>query len=170
MVTRLLERIQEAFPDQGAPSPSSLVAVDGFDQLDKESALEAFGGRTREQVARLVGSGPAGWQGLWGIEELESLEPLALRYYVEPFLRHLVAEESSRPEDLSFWLGYHLAEVARRRGPEIFDPLQRQVLVEIARHFIERLTGPGDWVRAQREHWAALIARLGARDGPPIPP
>jgi hypothetical protein len=86
-MTDLLNRIRAAFADRGTPASGTLVVFDGFDALDKESAIAAFARKTREQVRELVGVGPTGIEGLWGIEELAFLEPNALQYYVEPFLR-----------------------------------------------------------------------------------
>jgi hypothetical protein len=69
-VAEVLNRVQAAFPDRGVPAPASLVVFDGFDQLDKEAAVGAFAGKTRKEVSALVGRGPRGYEGFWGIEEL----------------------------------------------------------------------------------------------------
>jgi hypothetical protein len=156
----IVGRILGAFPDRGLPPRDSLVVFDGFDQLDKESALATFAGKTRDQVGELVGRGPGGWMGLWGIEELSVLEPAALQYYLEPFLLFLAREEYTTPEDVSFWLSYHLCEQVRLRGPDIFDAPQREVLIELARHFESRLTAPDDWADAHRKHYSGLIEAL----------
>jgi hypothetical protein len=158
----ILDRLAAAFPDSGAPSRDTLVVFDGFDPLDKESAVQAFSGRTRDEVTRLIGAGPSGIEGLWGIEELEVLEPAALQYYLEPFLRFLIAIEYSKPDEVSFWLNYHLSEVIRRRGPEIFTVPQREVLEEIARHLAARLTESDDWSMSIRAHCTSLIERLAS--------
>jgi hypothetical protein len=76
-----------------------------------------------------------------------------------------VTHDWDKPEDVSFWLSYHMSEMAGRRGADIFDAMQRRVLMEIATHF-ERLLGTReywgeeDWVRAHRDHYALLIERL----------
>jgi hypothetical protein len=166
LVAQVLNRIQAAFLDRGVPAPASLVVFDGFDQLDKETAVEAFAGRTREEVAALIGRGPRGYEGLWGIEELAFLEPAPLQYYLEPFLRHLLTQEHRAPQDLSYWLSFHLAEALARRGPEIFDGPQQQAVVELARLFDKRLTEPYDWYdegwhEAHQRSYTSLIERLG---------
>ncbi|MGH9896885.1 MAG: hypothetical protein ACREA0_33780, partial [bacterium] len=145
------------FPDRGVPSGADLVVFDGFDQLDKESAVRDFSGRTRGEVTRLIGGDPSsGIGGLWGIEELEVLEPPALQYYLEPFLRFLIAAEYSKPDEFTFWLSYHLSEVIRRRGPEIFTAAQREVLEEIATHLADGCTESDDWTLSIRAHCISL--------------
>jgi len=154
-----LQLIATAFPDRGTPPAGTIVVFDGFDQLDKESAVRAFAGKSRAQVAGLVGVGPTGIEGLWGIEELEVLEPEALHYYLEPFLRHLVTRTDEALDDFGFFLGYHLAEIAKRRSG-IFTPAQRRTLVEIARYRAGLASGDNDWSVAYRGHYSSLIDHL----------
>ena len=157
----LLQRLDAAFPDHGMPRPDTLVVLDGFDQPAKESAVQIFGGKTRDEVRALVGKGPSGFEGLWGIEDIEVLEAAGLHYYVEPFLSFLITEEFEDPEEFAFFLMYHVSEVVRRRGPDIFTAPQRKFLTEIAWQLADRIIGSDDWRTAQRGHCMSLIDRLG---------
>jgi len=69
----VLDQIRNAFPDHGVPSRDALVLFDGFDQPAKEYALDVFGGKTRDEVRARVGKGATGFEGLWGVEELQVL-------------------------------------------------------------------------------------------------
>lgn len=158
----LLQRLDAAFPDRGLPPSEALVVFDGFDQPAKEYAVGIFGGKTRDQLRALVGKGPSGVEGLWGIEDLEVLESAGLQYYAEPFLRFLLTEEFEDPEDFSYFLMYHLAEVVRCRGPEIFTDAQRRFLIDLARQLADQIIGDNDWRTAQRGHCRSLIERLGS--------
>lgn len=152
----LLDEIAAAFPDRGAPRPDAVVRYDGLDQLAKEYAARAFGGKTREQIAAIVGKGPTGIEGLWGIEDLEVLEAPALQYYLEPFLRYLVAHQLDKPEDFSFSLAYHLSEVLRRGGADMLTPEQRRVVADIADRLSVRVSGSDEWAAAHRGHYERL--------------
>lgn len=158
----LLQQLASAFPDGGVPQLDGLVVFDGIDQPAKEDAVRMFGAKTRAEIAALVGKGLSGIEGLWGIEDLEVLESAGLQYYVEPFLRFLITEEYEDPEDFSFFLMYHLSEIVRRRGPEIFTGAQRQFLIELARQLAGQILGSNDWRTSQRGHCKSLIERLRA--------
>ena len=56
----LRARIDSAFPDSAPRPESSLVQFDGFDRPAKEYALRVFGGKTRAELAAIVGRGPTG--------------------------------------------------------------------------------------------------------------
>ena len=160
----VLEQIQDAFPDHGVPRRDALVVFDGFDQPAKEYALDVFGGKTRDQVRALVGKGATGFEGLWGIEDLQVLEPAALQYYLEPFLRFLIVFEYSKPDEFSFFLCYHLSEVIRIRGADTFTPAQRHVLAKIANHLAGRVAGDDDWSTHLRGHCVSLKERTDVPD------
>jgi hypothetical protein len=161
----LIERIAAAFPDRGVPPEASIVTFDGWDQLDKESAVRAFAGKTREQIDALIGKGPRGFEGLWGIEELEMLEPPALQYYVAPFLRVMVVHQSSEPDDFSHFLAYQLSEILKRRGSSAFTEEQRELLADIASHFVVLVNGTDEWAASHRAHLEAIRSTI--RDGLP---
>ena len=155
-MTKWAERLAAAFRNEARPAAEAIVNFDGFDQLDKQSALAAFAGKTRDEVAALVGAGPTGIQGLWGIEDLQVLEPAALRYYVEPFLRHLLSRAFDIEDDFSYFLAYHLAEAVRRRGPEVFTADQRVAVAEMAADRARQIEGEDDWPAAHRAHYERL--------------
>lgn len=158
----LLQHLESAFPDSGVPLLDGLVVFDGFDRPAKEDAVRMFGAKTRDEITALVGKALSGFEGLWGIEDLEVLESGGLQYYVEPFLRFLITEEYEDPDEFSFFLMYHLSEVVRRRGPEIFTGAQRQFLIELAGQLADQIIGSNEWRTAQRAHCKSLIEGLRA--------
>ena len=147
----VLEQIRDAFPDHGVPSRELLVVFDGFDQPAKEYALDLFGGKTRDQVRALVGKGATGFEGLWGVEDLQVLEPAALQYYLEPFLTFLIKFEYSKPDEVSFFLCYHLSEVIRIRGADTFTNFPASFL----------FLGQERWLGLPTQAWIFFAVAIG---------
>jgi hypothetical protein len=112
------------------PHENELVAWDGFDQLDKESALQFFSGKTwRDVLSHLRGLKEEPLFGAaYFLEEWTVLSPSSLAYYARAYVEHLretLASPHPDEEFIFYFLGA-LCQVAHMGTP--FDPAQTSVL------------------------------------------
>lgn len=136
----ILSAIRTLFPGVHAPSTAELVKNDGWDELDKDAALQFFPGKSWQDLLmhlRSITDHPTlgGW---YLLEEWAVLEPAAISYYARAYLEHLVESvESEAPDEfyISEFFGslYQIVYSARHeRMPDAEWETFRQVAHSIA--------------------------------------
>jgi len=132
-MSNLPKEIERCFGSDRAPTREELVALDGFDELDKADAVKHFGGKSWEAIHQHLTQGEHGWTNV-RLEEWSLLEPRALRYFLRPYLVYLLDTLKHIHPDDEFvsYLYFQLSEVLRVRGESVFDKHQKVLLTEIA--------------------------------------
>lgn len=118
------------------PTQNELVKFDGFDQLEKESAVKRFLGKSWEEVYnKIVSHGGFGTGS--DIEELLVMEPYGLQYYLKSYLLYCIKSEAEPryENETVHFLIWTLREIFRIRGVQVFTveqrPLIRQFVVSL---------------------------------------
>lgn len=130
----LVTQIEQAFGSETLPSKGKLVRFDGFDQPGKEFLVAYLSGKTQNEVLRLLREGELG-NGSTITEELELAEPMAIRYYLKPFLVHFAESISANPQALDdevpFFLFAHIRNILAHRGKHTFTDAQLGAITAI---------------------------------------
>jgi len=110
------------------PSKDELVKFDGFDQLEKENAVERFLGKSWDEILNQIPAGGFGTQ--CDIEELGVMEPYGLQYYLKSYLLYCIKNEAEPryENETVYFLIWTLKEIFRLRGVEVFTVEQRPVI------------------------------------------
>jgi hypothetical protein len=152
------------------PRESELVVWDGFDQLDKEDAVQFFSGKTWQDVfSHLRGlKDEQVFGGAYFLEEWTVLSPSPLAYYARAYLEYLretLASGTPDEEFVFYFLG-GLYQVAHMGSP--FDPSQTALLRRVAQQTAETAAASAtfeyfaDDIKQQAEKFLAATA---AHDG-----
>jgi len=118
------------------PRSSALVLSDGFDQLDKHSAVQFYGGKTWSDVLehlRSLGDEPV-FGAAYYLEEWSVLSKEALPYYLRAHLEFMIETLSSPQPDEDFLsLFFHqLYQVIFMHKGSPFNTVQTVLLQRIA--------------------------------------
>jgi hypothetical protein len=138
-MSTLADDIAAVFTAAEPPRRDALVVWDGFDQLDKEAALDFYAGKRWEDVlAHLRGLKDAPLYGAaFYLEEWAVLSPRALAYHARAhlgFLLETLAEELPDEQYVFYFLG-QLEQLVRRGAASPFSPAQTSLL----RRVVERV-------------------------------
>lgn len=121
--------VRELFGHGERPNKDALVSWDGFDQLDKESAVSFYAGLSWEDVLANLRNG-----GTYELEEWGVLCSDALFYYARAHLEYLIETvESESPDDgfvAKFFHELYQLVYAHKGSP--FKEKQTTLLVNLA--------------------------------------
>jgi len=133
--------IDAEFGSLRMPSKEDLVVFDGYDELDKEHALNLFHSKTQDDIYREIVSGTMAVGS--AVEDLAVLSPDAFRYYLAPYLTYLccgVDGDPNEDEGVHFFC-FAFREHIRINGAAELNEGQRR-LVQGALHICrDRLRG-----------------------------
>jgi hypothetical protein len=134
MLESLSLEIKNHFLYRTKPRNDELVARDGFDELDKSSAVDFYSGKSWEDVLRHLQALTAG---NFYFDELTVLSPQALGYYLRAYLQFLIETLSSQegPNEgyvSEFFHGMYQMIYMHKGSP--LTPEQTAVIVKIAEH------------------------------------
>lgn len=110
------------------PSQAELVSHSGADTLDKESALELFLRKTKEEVLAGILTGEFGEH--WDVEKLVVLEQAGLQYYLWSYLHYFAAGhgDTSENADMVEWLLSSIRSILGLHGSSFFHDDQAKTL------------------------------------------
>ena len=127
---QLLVEVRRLFGSGSAPSTDTLVIWDGFDQLEKESAIRFYAGKTWADVLRHHRGG-----GSHELEEWSVLHEPSLSYYGRAQLEYLFETVNSVNPDDHFvsQLFHQLYQLVYMHKGSPFTAAQTSLLVSTAR-------------------------------------
>jgi hypothetical protein len=134
------------------PGRDELVDFDGFDELDKKSAVKEFLGKSQAEVYQEIKTGTFGSVSV--IESWAVLKPAALTFYMAPYLKYLACDIDDDPneDETAHDFFYYLNEFIRIYGPIPLNRKQRDVLLDLIGALLERVqrveqsdTDLGEW-------------------------
>lgn len=129
------------------PHESELVVWDGFDQLDKEAAVQFFSAKTwRDVLSHLRGlKDEPVFGGAYFLEEWTVLSPSPLAYYARAYLEYLRETLASAQPDEEFVFDFlgNLYQVAHMGSP--FDPAQTDFLRRVVQQTAEAAAASGSF-------------------------
>ena len=161
----LVKQIEQAFGSEPLPSKDQLVRFDGFDELGKEFLVTHLSGKTQNEVLCLLREGEFG-NGSTITEELELAEPVAIRYYLKPFLVHFVESISAKPhaldDEVPFFLFAHIRNILAHRGKHIFTDSQIGTISAVVNESRKLLLSlpDGTWLKDVAEELARVYEAL----------
>lgn len=134
MLESLNLEVKNHFPYRTKPRNEALVVWDGFDELDKSSAVDFYSGKSWEDVLQHL---QAPTTGNFYFDELTILGPQALDYYLRAYLEFLIETLSSQegPNEgyvSEFFHGLYQMIYMHKGSP--LTPEQTAVIVKIAEH------------------------------------
>ncbi len=159
----LTETVKNNFGLGPPPSREDLVHFDGFDELDKNHAIEVFLGKTTEDVARALSENRFGTQS--DIEDIFVMEPAGYQYYLAPYLIQVLRNETDDSEDLQLagFVISTVSEIIRVRGVVAFTQGQIATLLSLCSHLVQRCEqeeGEDIWAQPLLKDLKSIEARL----------
>lgn len=126
----LLSEVRRLFGLGPVPSEDALVKWDGFDQLDKETAVRFYSGKTWQDVLLHYQGG-----GTRELEEWSVLAEPALSYYGRAQLEYMfeTANIAYPDDDFVSQLFHQLYQLVYMHKRSPFTPTQTDLLVRIAK-------------------------------------
>jgi hypothetical protein len=134
MLESLRAEVKTYFQYRAKPRKEELVVWDGFDELDKPSAVDFYNGKSWEDVLHYLQDPTVG---NFYLEEWAVLGPQALAYYLRAYWEFLIETLSSQEgpdegyvSELFHWL-YQM--IYMHKGSPL-NPEQTAAIVKIAEH------------------------------------
>ena len=159
------------FGEASQPRSNNIVLWDGFDQLEKESAVRFYAGKSWADVLkhlRGLKNEPV-FGGAYYLEEWSVLTREALPYYLRAHLEFLLETLSSpRPDEefVFFFLGQLYQVIYMHKGSP-FNPAQTLLLQRVAEHVAENADDQKRFVYFHQDiktQVATFLAELHAYD------
>ena len=127
---QLLGEVRSLFGSGRVPRAEDLVKWDGLDQLEKQSAVRFYSGKSWEDVLLHLKRG-----GTHELEEWSVLHEPSLSYYGRAHLEYLfdTASSSNPDDDFVSQLFHQLYQLAYMHKGSPFTPPQTDLLVRIAK-------------------------------------
>ena len=160
----LRSAIEESFSNVTMPTKEELVHFDGYDQLDKEHAVETFLNKSREDILKVFTEENTikSFGTFSDIEDLIVLTPKGVHYYIEPYFTHLLNsfEESKIDYEYLNSLLFAIIQILERDNPDIFTQEQYVVLSELSIFLSEEIKNVNDenmdWIEETKEKISKL--------------